>query len=168
MYSTKAIANYFIDRGHREGVDIDPMKLQKLVYFAHGWHLAIREEPLVNERAEAWRYGPVFPRLYQEFKDYGRNPIRRRAKAKKMEGTKIWQWEPLLRSEDIDTRQVLDEVWEVYSGCSGYELSVMTHQKDGPWAETWLNEAQGGRIINVDIPDRKIQEYFRRVGLENG
>ena len=38
-YSAKAVANYFLSKyGRKKG--ITPLKIQKLVYIAHGWHMA--------------------------------------------------------------------------------------------------------------------------------
>ena len=56
---------------------VSPMKLQKLVYFAHGWHLAIHNRPLVNEQVEAWKFGPVFSDLYHQIKSFGNEKIDR-------------------------------------------------------------------------------------------
>lgn len=54
-YSAKEIANYFLELSAKK--DISPLKIQKLVYIAHGWHLALYGEPLVqDELAEAWEY----------------------------------------------------------------------------------------------------------------
>lgn len=62
-HSAKAIANFFIDRHKRHG--ISPLKLQKLIYMAHGWHLALLDKPLVEDEApEAWKFGPVFASVY--------------------------------------------------------------------------------------------------------
>ncbi|MFQ5632018.1 MAG: Panacea domain-containing protein, partial [bacterium] len=58
MYDSRLIANYFIDFARKDGVAISPMKLQKLVYFAHGYYLAITGQPLIEEEIQAWRYGP--------------------------------------------------------------------------------------------------------------
>lgn len=61
-YSAKAVANYFLAQYGKHG--LNPLKLQKLVYIAHGWNLAVRNQPLVdNELPEAWEYGPVFASL---------------------------------------------------------------------------------------------------------
>ena len=38
---------------------VDKLKLFKLCYFAHGWHLAWNGRPLFSEPLEACRYGPV-------------------------------------------------------------------------------------------------------------
>ena len=75
MFPTIAIANEFLELAAREGVSLSQMKLQKLVYFAYGWSLALRGDPLVNEQVECWDYGPVFPSLYRRTKRYGADPI---------------------------------------------------------------------------------------------
>ena len=76
MNSAKAIANYFLDKS----IDLTPMKIIKLVYIAHGWHLAITDKPLIEDYVQAWEFGPVIPDLYHEFKKYGNTPIKTYAK----------------------------------------------------------------------------------------
>ena len=75
MYNPIIIANYFLSK---YGVDynITPMKLVKLVYIAHGWHLGITNNALIDENPEAWKYGPVIPRVYHTFKKFGKNPVK--------------------------------------------------------------------------------------------
>lgn len=68
QYSAKAIANKFLDIAESEGAKIDPMKMQKLVYIAHGWGLGFLGEPLITQDIEAWKYGPIISDLYHEFK----------------------------------------------------------------------------------------------------
>ena len=38
-YSAIAIANYFVDCSKGKS-DLTPMKMQKLIFIAHGWYLA--------------------------------------------------------------------------------------------------------------------------------
>ena len=45
---------------------ITTIKLEKIVYYAQAWHLVWEEEPLFNERIEAWATGPVVPNLYSK------------------------------------------------------------------------------------------------------
>lgn len=47
-----AIANEFIDLAAEREEQLTPMKLQKLVYYAHGWWLGLTSQPL------AWRGNP--------------------------------------------------------------------------------------------------------------
>src|SRR5687768_9300066 len=75
MYNATSIANFFIQKGIEAGNPIDQMKVQKLVYFAHGWYLAITNQPLINEAIEAWRFGPVIPSLYHSLKHSGNQAI---------------------------------------------------------------------------------------------
>jgi uncharacterized phage-associated protein len=42
------------------------MKLQKLCYYAYGYHLAWEGRELFPEHFEAWANGPVSPSLYKE------------------------------------------------------------------------------------------------------
>src|SRR6266567_4143255 len=74
-YEAKSIANYFLDLAKDRGKQIDPMQMQKLAYFAHGWCLGLKDFPFITERIEAWRYGPVIRELYSAFKDAGSGPI---------------------------------------------------------------------------------------------
>ena len=53
------------------------MHLQKLVYLAHGWTLAVTGDPLVEDRFEAWDYGPVIRKLYDALRSFGSGPITR-------------------------------------------------------------------------------------------
>ena len=73
--NTLVIANPFIRKSLKEKKPITQIKLQKLIYFAHGFYLAIREKPLVKEKIEAWQFGPVITSVYHKFKDWGSNPI---------------------------------------------------------------------------------------------
>src|SRR5436309_2096397 len=74
-YRPMALANNLIRRfGYQRG--ITHMKLQKLVYYAHGWWLAYRfPEQLLTERPEVWRHGPVFPSMYMALRGFGNRPI---------------------------------------------------------------------------------------------
>jgi len=154
-YSPKAIANYFLLRGKREDVPIDPMKIQKLVYFAHGWQLAISGKPLIDERVDAWPFGPVIPTLYHEFKQYGSRTIQ--GPATEWDG--ISSVPTVVRTEDPQTLALLDKIWEIYGGLSGIQLSNMTHEKDTPWY--LVSQESNGRIVRgTDIPDEMIERHF--------
>jgi uncharacterized phage-associated protein len=58
-HEVKIVANDFLDLARRDGEILDPMKIQKLVYLAHGWHLALHGPALIKQQVEAWPYGPV-------------------------------------------------------------------------------------------------------------
>lgn len=56
------VAAYFLWLDNeREGDGISNMKLQKPAYYAQGFHLALFDTALFDERVEAWDHGPVVP-----------------------------------------------------------------------------------------------------------
>jgi uncharacterized phage-associated protein len=63
-YPASLIAQLFVNRAIKEGNPITQMKLQKMVYVAHGLYLASHNEPLIKENFQAWRFGPVVPDIY--------------------------------------------------------------------------------------------------------
>ena len=87
-----SMANYFIELAQKDGHEIRPLRLMKLVYIAHGFMLAMLDRSVLNprfDRVEAWKYGPVIPSVYHSFKGYGASPItgkRRCSSAKRPRG----------------------------------------------------------------------------------
>jgi len=153
-YTAKQVANEFLILAQSDGKDLTPMQLQKLVYFAYGWYLAITGERLLNER-EAWQWGPVIPSLYSEFKRFGSDPI--------TEPSRDFSGRPYrLRSDDSikdgEALRLIKRVWEIYGRYSASQLSGMTHEPNSPWSQTPEKNVKG-----TDISDDVIADYFRKL-----
>lgn len=161
-----AVANYLLSLSSAEGIDLTPMKLQKLVYIAHGWHLALRGDPLVtDEYAEAWDYGPVFPSVYYEFRRFGRNPVDGPAADVVLFDDGSTEFiTPTIEDAEPLTREVVDRVWQVYKEFDGLQLSDMTHATGTPWYETRLR-AKGFR--NTAIPNDLIEDHYSELARRN-
>lgn len=155
-FDSRAVANWFLDRGDRDHTPIDHMKLHKLVYLAHGWHLARTARPLLRDRIEAWPYGPVIPVLYHEFKQFGNEPIDGRAFDFDFDRA-----ENVVLHEDFpaDTRGLLELVWRAYSDYTGPELSAMAHEPGTPWDRV-AGGKRASELRSVPIPDALMQVYF--------
>ena len=122
-----------------QGELMSNMKLQKMLYYEQGFHLAVFGTPLFEENIEAWMYGPVVPAVYEVYKDYGYNGI----DPGKVEEVSL-----------SDREQALfDEVYKVYGAYSAIGLMNMTH-RESPWANT---PAGVGSVISRD----KMVEFFR-------
>src|SRR5437016_1983852 len=76
-YSYSLIADYFIALSNESQSPITNLKLQKLVYYAQAWHLAILKKALINEDFQSWAHGPVIPQLYNDYRSNGWKPIYR-------------------------------------------------------------------------------------------
>jgi uncharacterized phage-associated protein len=70
------IANEVIRLASADGRAFDQMKLQELVYIAHGWCLAITGEPLTGDRPEALKHGPEYRRLADALAGCGKSILR--------------------------------------------------------------------------------------------
>ena len=130
-------AKYFLAQADDESGDlISNLKLQKLVYYAQGLHLALYDKPLFPEAVEAWTHGPVVPELYHAYKHHEAGSIPRPGDLD-------------FSTFDAPTRELLDEVYSVYGQFSAWKLREMTHE-EAPWKETY---AQGGGVM-LRLPKR--------------
>lgn len=155
LYSPKAIANYFLALAAKNGDLLTPMKLQKLVYYAMGWYAGYTGKPLLDEAAEAWQYGPVFPSLYHEFKRFGSGAVKGKGTELSSEEFEIVE---VPVPDDENVRKFLDNIWASYGKFTGIALSEMTHKAGSPWDETY-KASQGVR--NVSIPFETIRVHFK-------
>ena len=139
MISCFDVARYFLALVDEDAGDsLSNLKLQKLTYYAQGFHLAVYDEPLFPERIEAWAHGPVIPDLYHALKQFGSAPVQ-------MDGDfNIDIYAPRVR-------ELLDEVYSVYGQFSAVRLRNISHQEP-PWAGT----PQGGVISEAVMSD-----YFK-------
>lgn len=143
--TASAIADYFIYIANETGSYISNLKLQKLVYYAQAWHLAVYNAPLFEEDFEAWVHGPVIPALYYEYKQFGWKPI-----LKEVERPSFSQ----------ELQELLDEVTDEYFACDAFELEQMTHQED-PWIEA-RKSLPKDEASNAIIPKQLMGDYYRQ------
>ena len=121
-----------------------------------------------DEYAEAWKYGPVFPSLYHEFKHFGRDSINSRAKEfveAKHDEFAFDLETPAIANEDIQTFRILKSVWNEYKRFSGIELSKMTHAPDTPWDKV-RRKNNGISRRNLHIDDKLIQQHYLEMIIE--
>jgi uncharacterized phage-associated protein len=116
------VAEYFLLKAdNREDSDISNLKLQKLVYYAQAFHLAIFNKPLFDENFEAWTHGPVCPELYQQYKNFKSSPIQ-------------FDSEIDLSLFSPEQLELLDDVNGTFGQFSAWKLRDMTHEET-PWKE---------------------------------
>jgi uncharacterized phage-associated protein len=139
MISCLDVAKYFLSLTDEDSGDlISNLKLQKLVYYAQGFHLAIFDSPLFGDNIMAWEHGPVIPMLYHEYKDYGADAIPPQ------------DFDPAIFSSEI--RDLLDEVYSVFGQFSAWKLRNMTHEEP-PWKDGY----EGSGLVTHE----SMKEYFK-------
>lgn len=161
--SAAAVANYFLAKGWGEaGVPpIDQMKLQKLLFYSHAWHLALFGHPLFEEDFEAWPWGPVVRDIYFQTRHFGRGQVTRR-----ITRLALSPGQPVLNAkfetptvDDGSLKAFLDAVWETHKRYSGVQLSNATHATGEPW--TIVKEKYGDLEQKPTIPNELIAEIFK-------
>jgi len=143
MPSSLAVAQAFLDLADREGMRLTNMQLQKLVFFAHGTHLAAYNAPLIDSAVRAWDFGPVIPPLYDRLREYGSGYVDR----------ELGVYRELGR--DSSGLQAVRSVWDAYRHHNAWSLSSISHQRGSPWDEVWNN---GGQYC--EIPDELTRRYY--------
>ena len=157
MYSAASLANAFLSQAFGERKGISPMKIQKLAYLAHGYHLVEYDEPLLDEVFEAWRFGPVLNSLYHQCKHTGKRGITRYLDDVDPESERKV---PAPVPNDPKVLEIVDFVWNTYGKMPAPDLSCWTHERGGPWDKVTNG---GSRIIrHQDVPNDLIKSYFER------
>lgn len=146
MLNHDIVADYFIWLANSTGSYVSNLKLQKLVYYAQAWHLALKGSPLFNEDFEAWIHGPVIPSLYHEYKDFGWHPIDR-----------------YIHDEELfeglgDVIEFLNEVADEYFSVDAYDLERMTHLET-PWLRARAGLSPDA-LSNAVIEKAWMKEYY--------
>jgi len=146
-HDAKQVAKWFLARNrdatNDEGADyISNLKLQKLLYYAQGCFLALKDRPLFDDPIVAWQHGPVVESVYHQYKKNGSNGI------------------PF--EEDFDFSEfseeentLLNEVYNTFGQYSAWKLRNMTHN-EAPWQDT----PQNGEISRTAIKDYFTKEYI--------
>ena len=155
-YTPLAVANTFIVR-YQMGSGIEHMKLQKLVYCANGWWLAFHPgSQLVTEAPQVWKFGPVFPSLYQVLKVFGRTAITT------AQSRSPFEKPSMIDDDDSDSLNLVDWTWRRYGHLSGFALSDMTHKP----GTAWYRAADENKFLvpeGFNIPSKYISEEFLEI-----
>ncbi len=148
MPNSASIANAFVDLA---GTPLPQMKLHKLTYMAHGWNLAIANEPLVDDSPEAWDNGPVFRLIWDRIRDYGTD-----AHGHILRHT----GQPFSADLSEQQRDIIRHVWNKYRNFSAFQLSDMTHQPGTPWTEAYFNQGR-----NTVLSNDAIRRHYQQLAM---
>lgn len=151
-YKVETIANYFINKGIESAKPITPLKVQKLVYYAHGVYIGLGKGPLVEGDFQVWRYGPVHEELYHILKDFGYGIITKQVVTYNLH-------------ESIDSaadKDFLDAIWKYFGGYSAIQLSNSTHRAGTPWAN--IDKKYNSNVpFNERITNMELYEFFNPI-----
>lgn len=129
--------------------EVTPLMLQKLLYFIQGVSYALDGKPMFPENCQAWVHGPVYPEVYNMFRDFKYNPIED-ARFAIFEGTE----DELTENE----KRVIDLVVNTFGEYGGKVLEKITHS-EAPWKNA--RKSYGDGIpSNEPISMESIKSYY--------
>jgi uncharacterized phage-associated protein len=123
---------------------VSNLELQKILYIAQMFHLGQTGRPLINEKFEAWDYGPVVPELYSRAKAFGKAPVRN-----------VFHWIPDVPFDAPEYKSLAQAANATRDMTSGQLVSV-THWSGGAWSQCYRPNERG-----VVIPNSMILDEYR-------
>jgi uncharacterized phage-associated protein len=137
--------------------EVTPLMLQKILYFIQGVSYAVYGKPMFVEDCEAWVHGPVYPQVYELFRDFKYNPI---------EDARFAIFEGTEDALTTDERKVIDLVVNTFGLYSGKVLERITHNEE-PW-----KKARKGYTDNIPskvlLTKESIEHYYVLVNEQYG
>lgn len=122
-------------------------KLQKLLYYAQGWHLIKYWDPLFDGEFQAWVHGPIHPEVHRRFAPFHWQPIRTRVR------------KPRLPLRVVD---LLQGVLTDYGRLSSLQLEYNTRH-ESPWKKA---RERAGVPFDQDSPEpiliSDMRDYFEQ------
>lgn len=151
-YPASTVANAVLQHAWGRGFAVDHMKLQKLVFFVHAWHLAlVGGGGAVTELVEAWKDGPVFASLFHRLKPFGRAPVDKYLSDLDPVSGELMPMVP--SQQDALFWHVFRQVMERYENFNALQLSALSHESGGPWEQA-RSKLQG------KIPNELIRQHY--------
>lgn len=137
--------------------EVTPLMLQKLLYFIQGIYSALYGSPIFAEDCRAWVHGPVYPEVYDLFRDFKYNPI---------EDPRFALLEGSADALTEEEKKVIDLVVNTFGMYGGKVLERITHNED-PW-----KHARKGYDDSVPssepLSKESISKYYEAVDRQYG
>ena len=130
------VTNYIISK-----IDVTPKALQKLLYYIQVFSMKFLDYPAFSSSCKKWAHGPVFGKIYFQYKNYGYNVIKTDNEGQ----FKI----------EKELLEISDAVIKNFGCYSANVLEYFTH-KEKPWINTLENE-----IIEKDLMKEFVLEVCR-------
>lgn len=134
MVTALNIANAILYKGFNEGVDLTPMKLQRLLYLTYKEFYKRTNTLLFDEKFEVWKYGPVVRSVNAAFKKYGSNCIK--------DYYREYNGTVLKASEDKSPtfKSILTYIWDKYKKIDGIPLANMSRSEKSAWFQVYTRK----------------------------
>ena len=139
------IAKYII----KTSKEITPLALQKLLYYSQGFFMTFYNKPLFYDDCEAWIHGPVYSKIYDEYRTFGSSNITTE------------NISDIENNIENKKKELIDIVVKSFSYYNGRALEEMTHN-ESPWKNARKGLFEDVKTNKV-IEKAEIKLYFDKV-----
>jgi uncharacterized phage-associated protein len=156
-YEARKICNFILAHYDAQEFDLTNLRLNKILYFIHGYSFKQRAEGLIRNHFEAWKLGPVIRPVYDTFKVYGEGKIKDLAKYIEYSSGE----NRIVPYQDIDqaAAEIILTTFESHARYTTNELVALCHEPGGPWDITF-RAWNADQKLSPRIPDELIRSYF--------
>lgn len=133
------------------------LRINKLLYFIHGWALTSRPEGFVRNHFIAWNHGPIVRSVFDTFKIFGNGRITEPARYLDYASgeDRIVPYNDIFEAD----AEIIMRIFSNYDQYATYQLVEMSHESGGPW-DVVFKEWSKKRRLNPRIPNSLIREHF--------
>lgn len=144
--SAEKIALYIISSGR----EVTNLLLQKVLYYVKAISELFDGESIIMEPCEAWKFGPVFPSVYEKYREFGKQEIEISLSEEYVN--------ELLTEEE---KRVVDYIMNTFGIYNAWFLKDLTHLEE-PWivARKGLSDDDASRNL---MDEKIISRYFAKM-----
>ncbi|TVO78453.1 Panacea domain-containing protein [Sedimenticola selenatireducens] len=143
--------DYIIERMSGAGSTLNLLKLQKLLYYVQGWHLAFYKAPLFEGKFQAWVHGPVNREIYDRFRH-------EKSLYSTVDTSDLRLGYSSSQNLSAASIQHINSVLDTYGCFTGDQLEYMTHQED-PWVQA-RGDLESSARCESEIDERTMATYY--------
>lgn len=126
-------------------IEVTPLGLQKLLYYIQVFFLGFYKKAAFSSKCSAWEHGPVFGKVYYEYKQFKSNVI------------EISDKNEVVLEESL--KEVVDNVIKYFGIYSAKTLEWFTHS-ESPWFDAYV-------IGNRNINKSELRKFGELIIKEN-
>jgi uncharacterized phage-associated protein len=146
MVNADSFSKALLQRAAERGIEVDPLKLQKLTYYCQGYHLAAFGKPAVDAELNAWDHGPVVKEMYVAYQHFGSKPI------------SLELQQDLFSQLEESVKRVIDWVLDMHGQFRSWDLRNQSH-KEAPWMAHY--NPQIGCVDYQAISHEELSSFFK-------
>lgn len=143
IISTVDVANGFLLRSFNSGVELNPVRLQRLMFLLQSHHGAVNGTPAFDDAFAVWAFGPVLPSLDYQFASFRDSAITRYGKDATGKSTAIGA--PYTGEPSNTLASIIDTTWRTTLNRSTSELVHLIAAPGSAWANAY---SRGSRFVD--------------------